>query len=97
MVRQKVPSLCFGLDQQGTQCEGQAASTALRQGLGCQNCRTAFPEKLEMLQEEGGGGGEERGRKVERGTRTAVVRPALSRICQVLSQVVFRAINSANH
>lgn len=67
VVRQKVPSLCFGLDQQGTQCEGQAASTALRQGLGCQNCRTAFPEKLEMLQEEGGGRG--RGEGEESGKR----------------------------
>lgn len=35
----------------------------LRQDLGCQNCRTAFHEKLEMLQE----GGEGKGEREERG------------------------------
>lgn len=41
-----------------------------------------------------GGGG---GREVEGGKRMVMMRLALTGICPVLSQVVFRAINSANH
>lgn len=38
MVKQKVFSHSFGMDQQGTKGEGDQPASLLRQGLRCQNC-----------------------------------------------------------
>lgn len=61
MVKQKVPSLSFSLDQQGTQYEGSQPAQPVKenwQGLGCQKCIPG-----ETRDAAGGGGGEGKGRQ----------------------------------